>query len=136
MTNSTAKGDKSLRSFSAVFPLQFLHIDQTHVILCSCSTEHVNFDMFTLTCNSEQKGCRRLFMQNIPAKVSLTTNFDQIHKKMNLRHVFKIPLPNSDYAMDNVLVAYFVYIFSTLICENTLFLSCFDKEGKCLLKDG
>ena len=34
------KGDiKSLRSFSAVFPLQFLHIDQTHDILCLCSTE-------------------------------------------------------------------------------------------------
>ena len=49
-----------------------------------------------------------------------------------------IPLPNSDYAIDNALVVGLVlYIFktSTLICENTLLLSCFDKE-KCLSKDG
>ena len=33
------ESDKSLRSFSAVFPLQLVDIDQTYDILCLCSTE-------------------------------------------------------------------------------------------------
>ena len=62
--------------------------------------------------------------------VFLTTNFDRIHREMSLRRLFQIPLPNSEYAIDNVLVVCVVYL------ENTLFLSCFDKEEKCLLKKG
>ena len=71
LTNSTAKSDKSLRSFSAVFPLQLVDIDQTYDILCLCSTEisqqkHVN---------SEQKGSRRLFVQNIPPEMFFDDKF-------------------------------------------------------------
>ena len=38
-TNSITRSDKSFRSFSAVFPLQLVDIDQTYDILCLCSTE-------------------------------------------------------------------------------------------------
>ena len=40
--------------------------------------------------------------------------------------MFQISLPNSDFVVDVWL--YVSYLFSTLICENTLFLSCFGKE--------
>ena len=43
--------------------------------------------------------------------------------------MFQIPLPNSEYVI--VLVVCFVYL-----CENTVFLSCVDKEEKCLLEAG
>ena len=47
-----------------------------------------------------------------------------------LRHVFQIPLPHSEYVIDNVLVVYLVNIYVKKLC------SChvLTKE-KCLLKD-
>ena len=46
-------------SFSAVFPLQLLHIGQTYVILCSCSTEisqqNTLFNMWIVSIEREQK---------------------------------------------------------------------------------
>ena len=49
-------------SFSAVFPLKFLHIDKTHVLLT------VNKTLF-LHVSGEQKENRRFFMQNIPSEM-------------------------------------------------------------------
>ena len=51
-----------------------------------------------------RKGAEDYLYKTSHPKCFLTTNFDRIHQDMSLRHVFQIPLPNSEYAIDNVLV--------------------------------
>ena len=69
-----------------------------------------------------------------------TKIFDKFYQGMGRRHVFRIPLQNSEFQFickcnRQFLVVCF-YISSTLICEKTVLLSCLGKEGKCLSKDG
>ena len=84
-----------------------------------------------------------IIMQNIPQKCFRTKIFDRFHQEMSGRHVFRIPLQNfefqiSEFQISNLYAIYnfwwYVSIF-TLICENTLLLSCMDEEEKCLSKD-
>ena len=72
------------------------------------------------------------------AKCFRTKIFDRFHQGMSRRHGFRIPLQNSEFQFicnRQFLVVCF-YLSSTLICENTLLLSCLDKEEKSLSKDG
>ena len=70
--------------------------------------------------------------------------FDRFHQGMSRRHVFRIPLQNfelqiSEFQISNLYAIYnfwlYVSIF-TLICENTLFLSCMDEEKNVYRKTG
>ena len=67
------------------------------------------------------------------------TDFDRFHQIPSLPN-FPAKFSNSDYAIDNVLVVYFVSIWflhartSTLICKNTLLLSCLEKRRKMFIK--
>ena len=55
-----------------------------------------------------KKGAEDSLCKTSLPKCFKTTNFDTFHQEMSLQHVFQIPLPNSDYAIDNILVVYFV----------------------------
>ena len=105
----------------------------------SCSTEI-----------SQQNKTKQIFVQivykkgedslcKISHEECFRTNiFDRFYQGMGRRHVFQIPLQNSEFQLicnRQFLVVCF-YISSTLICEKILLLSCLDKEGKCLSKDG
>ena len=70
------------------------------------------------------------------AKCFRTKIFDRFHQGMSRRHVFRIipcTIPNSNlFAIYNFWL--YVSIF-TLMCENTLLLSCMDEEERYLSKD-
>ena len=79
-----------------------------------------------------KKGPEDSLCKTSHSKCFKTTNFDRFKQIPSRNKSFKFS--NSDYAIDNVLVSYFVSIWflhartSTLICENTLLLSCLDQE--------
>ena len=69
------------------------------------------------------------------AKCFRTKIFDRFHQGMSRRHVFRIPLQNSEFDLYAIYNCWLYVSNFTLICENTLLLSCMGEEEKCLSKD-
>ena len=72
-----------------------------------------------------KKGEKDSLCKTSHAKCFTTKIFDRFHQGMSRRHVFRIPLQNSEFQISNLYAIYnfwlYVSIF-TLICENTLLL--------------
>ena len=66
------------------------------------------------------------------AKCFRTKIFDRFHQGMSRRHGFRILLQNSEFQFicNRQFLVVCSYLSSTLICENTLLLSCLDKRKK------
>ena len=83
-----------------------------------------------------KKGAEDSLCKTSHSKCFKTTNFDRLQQIPSRKKSSKFPcqISNSDYGIDKVLVVHFVPICflhartSTLICKNTLLLSCLDKE--------
>ena len=70
-----------------------------------------------------------------PTQNVLKRKFDKFHQGMSRRHVFRILLQNSEFQFFAIYNFWLYVSIFTLICENTLLLSCMDEEEKCLSKD-
>ena len=122
-----------LSACSRHFPLcfYFSHRSRSNSCPTEISQQNTLFSMQTVN----KKGEKDSLCKTCHVKCFRTKIFDRFHQEMSRRRVFRIPLqiPNSNlYAIYNFWLH--VSIF-TLICENTLLLSCMDKEEKCLSKD-
>ena len=82
-----------------------------------------------------KKGEKDSLCKTSHAKCFRTKIFDRVHQGMSRRHLFRIPLQNSEFNLYAIYNFWLYVSIFTLICGNTLLLSFMDEEEKCLSKD-